>query len=287
MSVTTFNQVDSVAGLVQDFWSPVFMKELREQTLWAGLLADPDYTFEKIKGGDTFKISRINKPTSTIRTIGTDADSFDTNVISTTQVDLQVNKRCVSAYEFEDMGIVLSQLEAQDSEMRAALLADVKEQANDYIKSLISPSSSSPDHVQTTSDFNLAVLSSVRKIAATAKWASFGEPWYLLVDPSYMSDMLDDTTLGAADTMGIDKSPMLEGKFVFKRMGFNIVEDDSLSTDTGFAFIPSFMKVILGMPEFKISPLHSQKKFGYIMSVDFPMGAVQTDDERVISMAVS
>jgi hypothetical protein len=286
MSVTTYNQVDAVNELVADFWSPIFMKELREQTLWSGLLQDPNYTLEKIKGGDTFRISRINKPTTTIRTIGTDADSFDTNVLSSTQVDLKVNRRAASAFEFEDLGILLSQLEQQDSEIREALLADVREQANDYIKGLISPSTSSPDHtIASVTDFNLAELSGVRLLAAAAKWGSTGEPWYLLVDPTFMSDLLDDTTLGAADTMGISQSPMLEGKFVFKRMNFNIVEDDSLSTDTGFAFIPSFMKVILGQPRFKVSDLHSNKKFGFIISVDFPIGAVQTDNTRVISIA--
>jgi len=285
MSQTSFSYVDYTLGLVQDFWSPIFERELRENTLWPGLLYDPNYTMEKVKGGDTFKISRINKPSSTIRTIGTNADSFDTNVLSSTQVNLQVNRRAASAYEFEDLGILMSQLEQQDSEIRNALLADVREQLNDHIKGLISPSSSSPDHVvSSVTDFSLAQLSGVRTLAAAAKWGS-AEPWYLLASPSYYSDMLDDTTLGASDSMGIDKSPVLEGRFVMKRMGFNIIEDDSLATDTAYAFIPSFMKVIFGQPRFKISDLHAQKKFGYIISVDLPCGAIQQDDERVISIA--
>jgi hypothetical protein len=285
MSQTSFSYVDSTLGLVEDFWSPIFERELRENTLWPGLLYDPNYTMEKVKGGDTFKISRINKPSSSIRSIGTNADSFDTNVLSSTQVDLQVNKRAVSAYEFEDLSVLMSQLEQQDSEIRNALLADVREQLNDHIKSLIVPSASAPDHTLTSvTDFSLAQLSIVRTLAAAAKWGS-AEPWYLLAAPSYYSDMLDDTTLGASDSMGIDKSPVLEGRFVMKRMGFNIIEDDSLATDTAFAFIPSFLKVIFGQPRFKISDLHGQKKFGYIISVDLPCGAVQQDDERVISIA--
>ena len=284
MSITSKTYVDTALGLVQDFWSPIFEKELRENTLWAGLLNDPNYTMERIKGGDTIKISKINKPSSSIRTIGTNADSFDTNVLDSTQSDLVVNRRAVSAYEFEDLSVLMSQLEQQDSEIREALLADVREQINDHIKSLISPSSATPDHITASvTDFNLAQLSATRTLAATAKWG-MAEPWYLLASPSYYSDMLDDTTLAGAESMGIGSSPILEGRFVMKRMGFNIIEDNSLGTDTAYAFIPSFMKVIMGAPRFKISDLHAQKKFGYVLSVDMPCGAVQLDDERVIKV---
>lgn len=285
MSVTTFSAIDT-QGLVQTFWGPIIEKELREQTLWTGLLNDPNYTMQKVRGGDTYKITRINKPTSVIKTIGTDADSFTANTLSSTQVDLAVTKRCVSAFEFEDLAVLMSQLEQADSPIREALLSDVREQANDYIKSLISPSTSSPDHVLTSvTDFNTAQLSAVRLLASKAKWLSSGEPWYLLADPTYMSDMLDDTTISSASVMGTAQSPMILGNFAMKRMNFNIIEDNSLSTDTAFAFIPSFMKVILGEPRFKISDLHANKQFGYVISVDFPLGAVQLDNTRVISIA--
>lgn len=286
MGQTGYDSV-SAQGLVASFWGPIVEKELRENTLWPAVLADPNYKLEDAKGGETIKITRINKPTSTIRTIGTDADSFDTNTISSTQVDLTINRRAVSAYEFSDLSILMSQLNDANSDIRDSLLADVKEQVNDHIKGLISPSSSSPDHVTTSSDFNLAQLSATRLLAAAAKWGSTGEPWYLFADPSYYSDMLDDSSLGASDVMGVGESPMVGGKFVRQRMQFNIVEDDSLSTDTAYAFIPSFMKVIMGEPRFLVSPLHAQKKFGYVISCDVLVGAVQLEDTRVISVAVS
>ena len=287
MASTTFNYVDTTLGLVQDFWAPLFTKELRENTLWTGLLQDPNYTMENVKGGDTLKISRINKPSSSIRTIGTDADSFDSNILSSTQVDLKLNKRCVSAFEFEDLSILMSQLEQQDSEIREALLADVREQANDWIKSLISPSAAAPDHlgISAGGDFNLATLSQVRTLAAVAKWGN-QKPWYLLPDPTFFSDLLDDTTVSAANTMGIAHSPILDGRFMLKRMNFNIVEDNSLATDTAFAFTPDFMKVIIGQPRFMISNLHANKTFGHLISVDFPLGAVMMDDTQVISVIV-
>ena len=281
---TGYNEVKA-QNLVQEFWSPIFDKELRENTLWVGLFNDPNYTMEKVKGGEKFNISRITKPTSTIRTIGTDADTFDTNILSSEQVELAVTKRCVSAYEFSDLGVLMSQLEQQDSEIREALLADVREQANEFIKGLISPSTSAPAHVITSvTDFSNAQLSAIRKLAAQAKWRSSGQPWFLMADPSYYSDLLDDTTLSNANTMGIGKSPILEGMFDYKRYGFNIAEDDSLSEDTAFAVLGNALKTIIGTPRFKISDLHGQSKFGYKMSVDFPLGGVQMHDERVISI---
>ena len=242
---------------------------------------------EKVAGGDTYKISYIKKPTSTIRTIGTDADTFDTNVLENVQVDLKVNKRAVSAFEFEDLAILQSQLEQADSPIREALLADVREQFNDWIKSNISPSSATPDHVTTSADFNNAQLAATSLLASKAHWNSSGESKYLLADPSYYSDMLKDTTLNASNIMGTNQSPVIGGMFATQRYGFNIIEDDSLATDTAYAFIPSFMKVIFGSPRFKLSDLHAQGKFGYNLSCDLALGLVQLDDTRVISIAVS
>jgi len=292
MSVNSIGYVDGTLELTQDFWAPLIEKEMRENTLWVGLLQDPNYTLTKIKGGDTYKITTINKPTSTIRTIGTDADSFSTNVLTSSQVDLKVDKRCVSAIEIEDLAELQSQLGNPEgkSQIREAMLADVREQANDWVKSLISPSTSDPDHVITSSDFNIAQLSAVRTLAARAKWQSSGEPWYLLLDPTYYSDCLDDTAAGGlanSESMGIGASPVIGSQFRANRMNFNIVEDDSLETDVGYAFVPSFMKIIVGEPRFMLSNLHAQKKFGYVLSVDFPLGAIQNNDERVISIKAS
>ena len=59
MGLTDYNVADA-QGLVQDFWAPLVEKERREQALWLGILQDPNYTLEKVKGGDTYKITQIN-----------------------------------------------------------------------------------------------------------------------------------------------------------------------------------------------------------------------------------
>ncbi len=281
MTTTTFATIDNVNKLVQTIWSPLFMKELRENTLWAGLI---NPTYGPFKGGDTTKVSRINKPTSTIKTVGTDADSFSANVLSSTQVDLKVDKRAVSAFKFEDLAIVMSQLEQEESEIREALLSDCKQQVNDFIKSQISPSAAAPDHVLTgVTDFNAAQLSAIRLLAGQAKWPS-DKPWYLLVDPTFLTDIMDDTTLASAD-YGAADAPIIQGKVSLPRMNFNIIEDNSLSADTGFAFTSDFMLGALGEPVFKVSDLHPLGEFGFVISCDVVFGVKQWDDTQVISIA--
>ena len=102
--------------------------------------------------------------------------------------------------------------------------------------------------------------------------------------PSYYGDILDDTTLASADYGAADR-PIIQGQVALPRMGFNILEDNSLSNDTAYAFIPSFMMGAMGTPRFKISDLHAQKKFGFVLSVDMVLGVKQYDNKRVISIA--
>lgn len=291
MAVTDFADIKAVNNLVQKFWAPVFAKELRESTLWMNFLK---YHYEfapnargemvPVRGGDTLYVSTLNKPTSTVKTIGTDADSFDSNKLSTSQTTLLVNKRAVSSYEFEDLAVLMSQLEAEDSEIRAAMLSDIKEQVNDYIKSIINPSASAPDHVVSgVTDFTFAQLAAIRTLAATAKWNSANEPWHLVADPSYISDLIDETNNSSNDYNGGD-TPVVNGAFRSPRLGFNIFEDNSLTTDVAYAFIPSWAIGAFGVPQFKISDLHSNKRFGYVMSVDQVFGAVQHSNTRIIKI---
>lgn len=285
MGQTSQAYVDATLGLVQQFWAPMVDRELREAFLWLDILTRENQNVQEIKGGDTLRISFLKKPTSTLRSIGTDADTFDTNILQNQYVDLVVNKRAVSAYEFEDLAVLQSQLEQADSPIRDALMADVKKQINDHIVSLISPSTASPDNtIASVSDFTLSELSVVKTRTGLAKWDRM-EPWYLALDPNYNNDLLDELSASDAQKMGDGVSPIIEGVFTGKRLNFNIFEDNSLDADTGYAFMPSFMRLAVGAPRFKLSDLHAQKKFGFLLSVDMPVGAKQVDDKKVISIA--
>lgn len=268
-----------ITNQVQKFWAPVFTKEMRQKML-LGSLVNKDYEGEIKKGGDTVYVSQVNAPTGETLTIGTDADTFQSQPISTDRVTIQANKRFVAAYEVEDVASLQSQLDIEGSPLRESLIYAVNKQVDDYLKSLINPSSSAPDHlIASVTDFTATQLAAVRKLAATAKWDR-SKQWYGLLDPSYYSDLIDES-INTRD-YGVNDKTFVDGVIGEKRMGFNIFEDDGLATDNGIFFHPDFLHLVL-QPQVnvKISDLHAQKKFGLLMSVDIIGGAALGCDGTV------
>jgi len=268
-----------VAAQVQTFWAPLFMKELREGLLLAALV-NKEYD-GVIKGkGSTVRVSQVNAPEGQIRTVGTDADTFDSAPLVTQYVDVVADKRFVASFEFEDLVQIQSQIGEQDSDIREALKFSMEKKINTYLYSLLSPTTSSPDHLVTgVTDFNAVQLSSVRKLAAQAKWLK-NKGWYGLLDPSYYTDLLNAQTITSTDY--VPDSPVVGGQIATQRFGFNLLEDNSSglaansasSEDVALFFHPDFMHFVTQVePTFKISDLHSNKKFGFVISVDLIGGA--------------
>jgi hypothetical protein len=268
MATTDVNQVSEQ---VQKKWAGLFMKELRESLLLGGLV-NKQYEGSIGQEGDTVYVSQINAPTGQLRTVGTDADVFDSALLSTTRISVVANKRAVAAFEIAELAKLQSQLDSQDSEIRESLKFAMAQQVNDYLFSLVSPSTSSPDHlINSVSDFNAAQVSSARLRASVAKWPDQGRA--ILCDPTYYSDLLNATTLTSTD-YGSSDAPVIGGKLALKRFGFDIYEDNSMVTDSALVFHPDFMHLVTQMqPRFKLSDLHGQKKFGYLLSVDMIFGA--------------
>lgn len=280
MAVT---ELSTVSNQVQKFWSPMFMDDLKENTLLPSLV-NRDYEGEIKKGGDTVYVSQINRPSGERKTIGSGADTFSPELLSTTRVAIQANQRISASFEFEDVVDLQSQLGDENSAIRKGLMEAAEIQLNSYLYSLIAPSASAPDHVLTSvTDFSKAQLQAVRILAAQAKWKP--REWYLLADPVYYGDMLDD--LAAENETGAGDSPIVGGQFAVQRYGFNILEDNSaglltLSStgqDAAIAFHPDFMALVMQkQPTFKVSDLHSNKQFGYVISVDMIVGAALLPD---------
>jgi len=258
---------------VMKFWSPVFEKELRSSLLLGGLV-NKDYEGQITKGGDQVTVSQVNAPTGQLLTIGTDADAFSTEKISTSKVNIQITKRAVAAYEFEDTVEILSMIDRGNQDVNDALKYAMGNQINTYLYSLISPSTSAPDHTTASvTDMAASVVSAQRVLAGQAKWPK-NKPWYSLLDPQYYGDVMDDTTL-ASSLYGATDAPMVGGVLGQNRFGFTMFEDNSLTADHGYFFHPDFLHLVMGSVSVKISDLHSQKRFGYIMSVDVLFGAAQ------------
>lgn len=276
MAVTTLTEV---ANQIQKFWSPTFVPQLKETSVLASLV-NKQYTGEIRKGGDTVKVSQIRRPVGELRTIGVDASVFNPEKLATLDVDVKAEKRIMASFEFEDLVSLQSQLGDQDSAIKQALLEACQIQLNNYLYSLVSPSASAPDHILSgVTDFNASQLLTIRKLAAQSKWP---EGWYTLADPSYYNDLLSATTIVSADYVG--DQPVVAGKIGMKRFGFNLFEDNSAGmitylggtsgVDCALSFHPDFLLLAMQeQPQFKLSDLHSNKQFGYVLSVDFWCGA--------------
>jgi len=268
MSVTDINLLTEQ---IQKFWAPQFMPALREKMLLASLV-NKEYTGDIKKEGDQVTVSQLVDSEGQIRTVGTDADVFESTQMAFQEVAVVVNKRIVHSFELQETASVLTQLESKESVIRDALMFGAMKKLNNYLYSLVSPSTSSPDHLlNSISAMDAAQVSAIRLLAAQAKWAR-EKGWYGLVDPSYYADVLNSTTLTSADY--VDDKPVIGGQISQQRMGFNILEDDSRGADKGLFFHPDFMYLVMqSQPRFKISDLHSNKQFGYVISVDFLLGA--------------
>jgi hypothetical protein len=271
MAITSLAEV---SNQIQKKWAPVFMKELREALL-LGALVNKDYEGAIGKEGDTVYVSQVNAPNGQLKIVGTDADTFDSEQLSLSRVAIQADRRAVASFEITELAQLQSQLDSPEmqSDIREALMYAVANQVNQHLKSLIAPSTSAPDHqLNSITDMNASQVGANRLLAAQAKWKQDGR-WYGLLDPSYYQDVLNAQTLTSKDYVD-GESAVIGGQIVNKRFGFNLLEDNSFGVDQGLFFHPDFMHMVMQKaPQFKISDLHSQKKFGYLMSVDIIFGA--------------
>lgn len=282
------SSVAEVANQIQKFWSPLFSKELRAQLL-LGSLVNKDYQGEIKQEGDTVYVSQINAPAGSMKTVGVDADTFDSDSLVTSRIPIVANKRATAAFEFSDLVALQSQLGSQDSEIRASLLYSVEKQINDYLYSIVSPSVAAPDHVlNLVPTMNASQILSIRLLAAQAKWLA-NKGWYGLMDPQYYNDVLAATTMTSRDYVEGDK-PTVSGQIATQRFGFNLLEDNSRAPGKAIFFHPDFMHLVMQTEvRFKISDLHAVKKFGYLISVDVVFGAAQGIDgnKKVISVSTA
>jgi hypothetical protein len=266
------------------------MDELMQTTLLPSLV-NKEFEGEINVRGDTVYVSQINRPEATRKTTGSGHEYFETTRLSESRVTITANQVISAAYEFDSLVQLQSQIGDQDSKIRQGLLEAYAIELNNYLYSLVSPSTSSPDHsVNGVGAMNAAALVANRVLAGTARWPQMGG-WFGLCDSSYWGDLLSDSTLASSDYVGQDQV-VVGGQTAMKRFGFNLFEDNSdgllslspagAGVECGLFFHPDFMHLVHQLtPEFEVSSLHSNKQFGYIISVRGICGAALGNDGDV------
>jgi len=271
----------AVQDQVQTFWSDIFVNEYVEMAKLPSLVSR-EYEGEIKEAGNTVKVSQINTPVATRRTIGTPGyENYTATPMVTEQIFVTADTIIDAGYEFGSLAMLQSQIKTQDSAIRAGLLKALEIEMNNWLYSIVSPSASGPDHIiDSVSDFNATQLLAARKIAADAHWPE-GDSW-LLASSSYINDMLAVTGLTSNDF--VTDNPVLSGRLVAQRFGLNILEDNSVgmrqlspssaANDLALLFNPAFMYLCMQLqPVFKISDLHAMKRRGYLITVELVAGA--------------
>lgn len=273
-----------VQNQVQKFWSPLLVPELKEAAVLPSLVSS-DYQGEIRQGGDTVYVSMVQAATGSRTTIDSTGKHtvIESEKMKTQRVGIVADQIFSASFELDSLVDLQTQLNDPSAKqtIREALMKGIELQINDYLYSLVSPSTSAPDHsISGVATFDEDAIIAHRILAAQAKWPA--DERYLLADPTYYANLLKVTNMSSKDF--VSDEPKVGGQIIQNRYGFKILEDNSdamgrLSpTDAGSKFALSFHKsfmylVIQQMAEFKISDLHSAKKRGYLITCDLIGGA--------------
>lgn len=271
--------VSQLSNLIPEMWSPLMYNELRNNLMLADFF-EKSYEGSISAMGDIVRVNQISAPTGEILTDDTQAFSSDALVVN--QKTLTVNKRASASFEISD----LAQLQSQkfEAEVQNALVFAVRKQIESQIISALVPSTSAPDHdiaPASASDLAAADIASMRRLLRIAKVPTQGLGLFL--DPNYYADVLTKTQLVSKDFQG--GMPTENGN-VGNLFGFNVMEHDLLGADIGFACHPSALQLVMQQGlRIKVSDLHSNNKYGYLISADIVFGISLFDNTRIVKIS--
>lgn len=284
--------IADLSNQINKYWAPKWKEELLETNLLANLVSK-DYQGEIKQGGDTVYISQMARIAGARKSIGSGHEFFDTEKISMSRISLVADQVFSGAYEIDSLAQLQSDLEKNDSMLKANIMQAMSIKLNTYLYSFVNAASP----IASVTDFNASQLAALRKYAGGNKWDR-SKQWYCLADSSYYSDLLSASTLTSSDFVG-DK-PIVGNSTGMSRYGFNIFEDNSdglldvIATEGGtdtedvaVAFHPDFLHMAMQqMPEFEIASLTSNKQFGYVLVGKMVGGAVLGHDSAVLHQTV-
>lgn len=265
--------------LIPEIWSAKMYQELRNDVMFANIFSR-EYEGEIRNFGDTVNVQQIVAPTGEI--ITDDKAQFNSSTMQVNRIAITANKRASAAFEFTDMAQLQSMAFQQDAQ-EALLYAIRLKLESDIIAALV-PSPSAPDHdiaPASASDLAAADLGSIRTLLSAAKVPVSNRK--LLLAPSYYGDLLSKTQVTSSDFVAGNSA---QQGVISQFMGFEIMEHNLLSADVGYAVHPSALLLVMQQDiRIKISDLHSQNKYGYLLSADMVYGFTLADNKRLVKIS--
>lgn len=266
-------------NLIPEIWSAKMYQELRNDVMFANIFSR-EYEGEIKNFGDVVNVQQIVAPSGEI--ITDDKALFQSSTMVVNRIAITANKRASAAFEFTDLAQLQSMAFQADAQ-EALLYAIRLKLESDIIAGLV-PSASTPDHTiapASASDLAAADLGSIRTLLSNAKVPVSNRK--LLLAPSYYGDLLSKTQVTSADFVNGNSA---QQGVVSQFMGFEIMEHNLLSSDVGYAVHPSAMLLVMQQDiRIKISDLHSQNKYGYLLSADMVYGFTLADNKRIVSIS--
>ena len=268
--------------LIPELWSPKMYQELRNDVMFANIFSR-EYEGVISQFGDTVNVQQIVAPVGEI--ITDDKSQFNSQVMSVNRIAITANKRASAAFEFTDLA-QLQSMSFQADAQEALLYAIRLKLENDIIAALVPADGTggTPDHQiapASASDLASADLGSIRTLLSTAKVPVSNRK--LLLAPSYYGDLLSKTQVTSSDFVAGNSA---QQGVVSQFMGFEIMEHNLLAADVGYAVHPSALLLVMQQEiRVKISDLHSQNKYGYLLSADMVYGFALADNTRMVKIS--
>jgi hypothetical protein len=266
-------------NLIPEVWSPLMYAELRNKIAFMNFCART-YEGSIANLGDVVRVNQIQAPEAEILT--DDKDQFASQALSTSQFSITVSKRAVASYEVTDTAMLQS-LKVQ-GEIRDALVYSIRKKIESDIITALVASASAPDHQIGPASANVlaaADVGSIRSLLATAKVPV--SECGLFLAPSYFTDLLNSSSVTSRD-FG-DQNSAMSG-IIRGYMGMNVMEHDLLGNDIGYALHPSALQLVIQQDvNVKVSDLHSQRKFGMLISADILYGFTLADNDRLVKIS--
>lgn len=275
MSVSGKTELDN---LIPEVWSARLYSELRNSIAFVNFFSR-EYEGEIRQLGDTVKVNQITAPSGEILT--NDKAQFASETLTVTQQSIVVNKRASAAFEITDLA-KLQSLQFQNDAVDALVYSIRLKMEADVLSALV-PSASSPDHqISPASAGVLAAvdIASMRTLLSTAKVPVTNRALFLA--PSYYGDILNSTQVTSRDFVAGNSA---ESGVIDSFSGFRIMEHNLLDADVGIAAHPSALQLVMQQEvRVKISDLHAQNKYGYLISADLVYGYTLFDNKRIVKI---
>lgn len=259
-----------VSEQIKKYWAPMTQSQLVQTNKLVNVI-NRDYEGSIAQEGDTVYVSMIKPMVASLKTIGTDADTYSPSKIQTVRTAIVCDKVVEASVRVGSLVELQSQIQSGSAQLRETMVQAMSDALNAYLYTFIKSSvSNGTTGVTGCAAFTKAELRLARVYAGQKKWRTGN--WFGFMDPSYWGDMNIDDTLAKSNF--VSETPISAPSEFRNLLGFNLTEDNCLSTDQALFFHRDWLYFVMQQgANWKVSDLHAQEKRGIHLSCEMVVGA--------------